>query len=75
MSRLGPPGAEWRLAPPASTTPLDRQAVPIELLNAVLREHLDDPSVQLANLEIDPVPDAGYSGNQLFHRSRPTAAS
>lgn len=37
-----------------------------ESLQAMLREHLADPSIRLSDLETEPMPDGGYSGNRLL---------
>jgi len=66
VSRLGPAGAEWRLAPPPRTAGSEDERIPTDLLQAVLREHLDDPTAVLIGLELAPVPVDGYSGNRLY---------
>ena len=40
--------------------------VPIEIVEAILRRHLADPSARLTDLEVEPISSDGYSGNHLF---------
>jgi Phosphotransferase enzyme family len=40
--------------------------VPAEIIEAILQRHLADPSARLADLESEPIPSDGYSGNHLF---------
>jgi phosphotransferase family enzyme len=39
--------------------------VPTETIQAMLREHLADPSAHLTDLEAEPIVSDGYSGNEL----------
>jgi hypothetical protein len=52
-----------RAASPATTT---SETIPAEFIQAVLREHLADPSARLTDLHAQPIPSDGFSGNRLY---------
>ena len=45
------------------------EPVPVALLEAVLREHLADPSARLTDLHAEPICGDGFSGNALYRVS------
>ena len=45
------------------------ETAPPELLQAILRKYLADPTARISDLQVEPIPTDGYSGN-LFYRAR-----
>jgi hypothetical protein len=45
------------------------ETIPAELVEALLREHLADPTARISDLQVEPILTDGYSGN-LFYRAR-----